>query len=190
MEIIVINNKGQYNHRIHRTLHYLKISSQLIPNTISVKDLNDLKPAGIILGGGPSLETSGNCQEFVEEIDIPILGICLGHQIIAKTFGGEVSTADVESYAQVKIKIIEENDILRGLGPSMKVWASHKDEVKSLPKVFDVLATSDICDVEAMKHKNKPIYGIQFHPEVYHTERGPEVFQNFYKVCQEFNSKN
>lgn len=185
MSIAIINNFGQYNHRISRTLKYLDIENKLIPNTISLKELQDMNPEGIILGGGPSIERIGNCKEFVMNMDVPILGICLGHQLIADTFGGLTKTAELQSYAQIELNILDESDLFKGIGNTLKVWASHKDEVISIPDNFEILANSDKCDVEAMKHKNKPIYGIQFHPEVQHTPRGGEIFQNFYNICKQ-----
>jgi GMP synthase (glutamine-hydrolysing) len=190
MKILVVNNYGQYNHRIHRTLHYLNIPSEMIPNSLSIDEINEKKPTGIVLGGGPSIERSGNCLKYVKELNHPILGICLGHQIIAKAFGGEIGPAGIESYAKIEITIEDENDIFKGLGKKMRVWASHKDEVKSLPNDFKLLASSSICEFEAMKHGTKPIYGIQFHPEVYHTENGPRIFENFYQVCKDFRNKS
>lgn len=186
MKILVINNHGQYNHRIFRSLHYLKIPSEILPNTTSVEEIIAKEPLGLILGGGPSLERSGNCLDYVNDLDYPILGICLGHQIIAKAYGGEVGAAGVESYALIKINIEDENDILKGFGKTAEVWASHKDEVTTPPEHFKVLATSSICGVEAMKHENKPVYGIQFHPEVHHTQNGGLIFENFHEVCKDY----
>jgi GMP synthase (glutamine-hydrolysing) len=188
MKILVVNNHGQYNHRIYRSLHYLKIPSEIIPNSTSLEKIKEKDPAGIILGGGPSLDRSGNSSQYVTQLDCPILGICLGHQVMAKSFGAEVGAAGIESYAKIEINILKENDIFRGLGPSMEVWASHKDEVRTLPEDFEVLATSSICDIEAMKHLERPLYGIQFHPEVYHTQKGPQLFENFYEVCKSYKS--
>jgi len=187
MKILVINNHGQYNHRIFRSLHYLKIPSEIVPNTTSIEDIKKKEPLGLILGGGPSIDRSGNSMSYVEELDCPILGICLGHQIIAKAFGGEIGAAGIESYAKIQINILDENDILKGFGENADVWASHKDEVIKPPENFKVLASSSICGVEAMKHDTKPIYGIQFHPEVHHTENGDKIFENFYEVCKEFH---
>ena len=187
MKILVVNNHGQYNHRIHRTLHYLKIPSEIIPNSTAIKKINEKKPAGIILGGGPTIERAGNCFKYVKELDLPILGICLGHQIIAKAYGGEIGAAGIESYAKIEINIKDENDIFKGLGDTMTVWASHKDEVRKLPEGFKILADSPICDIEAMKHEEKPLYGIQFHPEVYHTEKGPQLLENFYETCKKYS---
>ena len=185
MKILVINNHGQYNHRIYRSLHYLKIPSEIVPNSTSIEKIKEKKPIGLILGGGPSIERSGNSLSYVKELDCPILGICLGHQIIAHAFGGKIGAAGIESYAKIRIRIHDENDILKGFGKTADVWASHKDEVCKPPQNFKVLASSEICGVEAMKHDSKPIYGIQFHPEVHHTENGAKIFENFYEVCKQ-----
>lgn len=188
MKILVINNHGQYNHRIQRTLGYLKIPSELVANTLSIEEIKAKNPMGLILGGGPSVDRAGNSKLYIENLDLPILGICLGHQLIAQAFGGEISTAEAQSYAQIDLEILDEDDIFLDLAPIMKVWASHKDEVKKIPNVFQILAQSSICEVEAFKHKQKPIYGIQFHPEVFHTENGAKIFENFYKVCKTYEA--
>ncbi|ADP77310.1 GMP synthase, small subunit [Methanothermus fervidus DSM 2088] len=182
--IVIIDNYGQYNHRIYRTLRYLGIKCKLIENNTSVKEIEKMDPLGLIIGGGPSIERSGNCKEYIKKLDIPILGICLGHQLIALVFGGKLRSAEFEEYAMVEIDIIDENDIFIGLGPKMRVWASHKDEVIKLPSNFELLASSKMCKIEAMKHCKKPIYGVQFHPEVHHTENGEKIFANFYEVCK------
>lgn len=184
MTILVINNKGQYNHRIQRSLQYLNIPSKLVSNTLTIEEIEAQNPIGLILGGGPSLEGAGNSEEYIKHFDIPILGICLGHQLIAKAYGGEVQTSDTESYAQVKININNDENLFEGLAPEMDVWSSHKDEVKTIPEEFDILASSSLCDVESFKHKDKEVYGIQFHPEVHHTPKGSTIFENFYKICQ------
>lgn len=186
MKILVINNHGQYNHRIYRSLRYLKIPAEIILNTTTLEDIKDKEPLGLILGGGPTIEKAGNSRQYVEEMECPILGICLGHQIIAQVYGGKIGSAGIESYAKNTINILDENDIFQGLGKTMDVWTSHKDEVKTLPSGFKLLATSNICEIEAMKHTKKPVYGIQFHPEVHHTEKGHLIFENFHQVCQEF----
>ncbi len=184
MTILVINNKGQYNHRIQRSLQYLNIPSELVANTLSIEEIEAKNPIGLILGGGPSIEDAGNSEEYIKHFDIPILGICLGHQLIAKAYGGDVSTSDTESYAQVKINITNDENLFNQLAPEMDVWSSHKDEVKTIPEDFEILASSNLCDVESFKHKDKDVYGIQFHPEVHHTPKGSIIFENFYKICQ------
>lgn len=185
MTILVINNKGQYNHRIVRSLQYLKIPAKLVSNTLSIKEIEAENPIGLILGGGPSIEGAGLSEEYIEHFNLPILGICLGHQLIAKAYGGEVTTSDTESYAQVKIDIKNDENLFKGLAPEIDVWSSHKDEVKTIPEKLEILASSNLCDVESFKHKDKDVYGIQFHPEVHHTPKGEVIFNNFYKICKD-----
>lgn len=188
MTILIINNNGQYNHRIQRTLKYLNIPSELVSNELTIYELKEKNPSGIILGGGPSIKESGNSEDYIANINLPILGICLGHQLIAKYFGGEISTSISESYAQIDIEIIKSNELFKDLDMSMKVWTSHKDEVKKISNDFEILAKSSICDIEAIKHKKLNIYGIQFHPEVHDTPQGEIIFKNFYNICKSVKS--
>lgn len=186
MKILVIANRGQYNHRIYRTLKYLGADARLVQNSASVADVAEEGPAGIVIGGGPYLDEIGNSSSIIEEFfkELPMLGICLGHQLIAKIFGGEVRTAEIGEYANCEIVVDEEDEILKGVGPSFNAWVSHKDEVSKVPEDFLGLAHSENCEVEAMVHKNFPLYGVQFHPEVEHTPMGPEIFKNFIRVIK------
>jgi GMP synthase (glutamine-hydrolysing) len=182
--ILVIANRGQYNHRIYRTLKYLGEEAKLVQNTITVGEVRREDPEAIVVGGGPYLEEIGNSGDIVMEFfkEIPILGICLGHQLIAKLFGGKVRSAQIGEYADSEIIVDEEDEILRGLGPSFRAWVSHKDEVFKLPRDFIKLAHSETCEIEAMAHRSLPLYGVQFHPEVEHTPVGPEIFKNFLRL--------
>jgi GMP synthase (glutamine-hydrolysing) len=165
--IAIIANRGQYNHRIYRTLKYLGVESRLLKNDLDPDDLRTLEPEAIVVGGGPFLEESGNSGKIIKEFhrELPILGICLGHQIIAEVFGGSVRQAEVGEYAEALITV-------------------DSDEVTSLPKGFEKLAHSDSCEIEAMRHKELPIFGVQFHPEVEHTPKGPDLFKNFLELCR------
>ncbi len=182
MKIYVIYNYGQYNHLIHRTLRDLGVESRLIENTTPIDEIRDAD--GVVIGGGPSLDRTGNCAEYVRKLDVPILGICLGHQLIAKVFGGEVGRGRVGGYSEVEVEILEDDELFDGMPRKIRVWASHMDEVKKVPDSFKVLARSDICDVEAMRHKERPIYGVQWHPEVYHSEYGTKLYENFVRICR------
>jgi len=188
--IIIMDNGGQYVHRIWRTLRYLGVEAKIIPNTTPLEEIKAMKPKGIIFSGGPDIEKTGNCSailEHYEEFNVPILGICLGHQLIAKHFGGKVGRGEKAEYSLVEVEILKENDIFRGLPKRLKVWESHMDEVKELPEGFKLLARSETCPIEAMKHESLPIYGVQFHPEVFHTERGPDIYRNFAELCGELS---
>ncbi len=185
VEILVVANTGQYNHRIYRTIKYLGVEAKLVQNSISLEEVAEEDPRGIVVGGGQYLEKSGNSGEIIMEYagEIPILGICLGHQLMAKLYGGGVKTAPIGEYAESEIMVDEEDEILKGLSPSFKAWVSHKDEVSQLPGDFIKLAHSSTCEIEAMAHRDLPLYGVQFHPEVEHTPKGPEVFKNFLRMC-------
>ena len=99
-DILIITNRGQYNHRIYRTLKYLKINAKLIKNDISINEIEKEEPKGLVIGGGPFLEETGNSEAIINRFykEIPILGICLGHQLIAKQFGGKLRTAEISEY--------------------------------------------------------------------------------------------
>ena len=184
--IVIMDNGGQYVHRIWRTLRYLGVDAKIIPNTTPLEEIKALDPKGIIFSGGPDIEKTGNCKAILEhydEFNVPILGICLGHQLIAKHFGGKVGRGEKAEYSLVEIEIVEENDLFKGFPRRLRVWESHMDEVKALPLGFELLARSETCPVEAMKHEKLPIYGVQFHPEVAHTERGADVYSNFARLC-------
>ncbi len=184
-DILVVANMGQYNHRIYRSLKYLGVQAKLVQNTIALEEVAKESPKGIVIGGGQYLEASGNSGQIIREYqrELPILGICLGHQLMAKLFGGGVKTADIGEYAESEIIVDEEDVILKGLSPSFKAWVSHKDEISKLPTDFVKLAHSSTCEIEAMCHRNLPLYGVQFHPEVEHTPRGPDIFKNFLEIC-------
>ncbi len=183
---LVIANRGQYNHRIYRTLRYLDREVRLVQNTLTPEQVEEMEPAGIVVGGGPYLQESGNSADIIAHLagKVPILGICLGHQLIAQVFGGTVREAEVGEYAEELIVVDEEDEILKGLAPSFTAWVSHRDEVAELPPKFRRLAHSASCEIEAMAHESLPVYGVQFHPEVAHTPRGAEVFRNFIEVCE------
>ena len=184
--ILVIANRGQYNHRIYRTIRDLGESVKLVSNIITSEKIKNMGADAIVIGGGPYIEESGNCGNIIIELkeELPILGICLGHQIMAKTFGAEIGRASFAEYAEEEIIVDDEDEILLGLSPTFTAWVSHKDEVKALPENFLKLAHSNKCEIEAMKHESLPLFGLQFHPEVEHTPRGKEIFKNFLRVVR------
>ncbi len=184
--ILVINNYGQFAHLIHRAVRDLGVRCELVKNTLSVEEIQSRGPSGLILSGGPSTERAGNCKQYAKEVTLPILGICLGHQLVAEAFGGLVKKGTLGGYASVDVEICDQDDILIGMRPTIKTWASHADEVSRLPDNFVRLARSEICEIEAMRHGDKPIYGVQWHPEVAHTEAGNTLLSNFIEVCDRY----
>jgi GMP synthase (glutamine-hydrolysing) len=182
-----VNNYGQFCHLIYRALREFGVKTEVIKNTLTVEEILSKELDGLILSGGPTLERAGNCKSYVRELEVPILGICLGHQLMAVAYGGSVRKGKYGGFGEVEVEILHENDILKGMAPKTITWASHSDEVEVIPQNFIRLAKSEICEVEAMKHKSKPLYGVQWHPEVSHTLQGKLLLQNFLKVCQEYS---
>ncbi|MCQ4344953.1 MAG: GMP synthase subunit A [Sulfolobales archaeon] len=187
MRIAVVYFGGQYNHLIVKNLKYL---GQEAVGVTPDHDVDKLKSFDcVIFGGGPysvvtQIEKMGNAPLYVKELSVPKLGICLGHQLIAKVLGGTVEKAKTPEYGLVHVRIIDEDTILRGLSPSIKAWESHTDEVTSPPPGFRILAESDAAKVQAMVNSDNTVFGVQFHPEVKHTEKGLNVFQNFISACK------
>ncbi len=187
VKIYVVDNGGQWTHREWRTLKYLDVNTKIIPNTTPFNDLENKKIDGLVLSGGaPRIGLKnelGNCAEYLEKADFPIMGICAGHQFMARFFGGEAKPSKIPEFGKIELTIIENNDLFEDVPEKSVVWESHNDEVTKLPKDFINLAESENCKIQAMKHKNKPFYGLQFHPEVDNTEYGEEIFKNFVKKC-------
>ena len=179
--IDVVDNHGQFTHLEQRALRDMGVDVELIDNDTSPEEID---ADGIVLSGGPDIDRIGNCPDYLD-LDIPVFGICLGMQIIADELGGRVGGGEYGGYADVTVRITEDEDPLVGsLAPETRVWASHADEVKEVPDGFDRTATSDVCGVEAMSDTDRDLYGVQWHPEVAHTERGDEVFENFLDICE------
>jgi GMP synthase (glutamine-hydrolysing) len=189
VRIYVVDNGGQWTHREWRTLRDLEVDTKIVPNTISFMDLLKDNVDGLVLSGGAlriDLESKlGNCSEYLEKAGFPILGICAGHQFMARFFGGKVEPSKVPEFGKIELTLLKEEDMLfEGVSKKSIVWESHNDEVTVLPKDFEILGESESCKIQAMHHKEKPLYGLQFHPEVEHTEYGEQIFKNFVKICK------
>jgi len=188
VKIFVIDNGGQWTHREWRTLKYLDAETKIIPNTSNFDDILHKKPDGFVLSGGaPRIgleEKLGNTDDVLKKANIPILGICAGHQYMARFFGGKVKPSEIPEFGKVELTLLKEDVLFNGLAKKSIAWASHNDEVEKIPDCFDNLASSKDCRVQAMKHKEKTLYGLQFHPEVEHTEYGELIFKNFIEICE------
>lgn len=187
MKVLVINLGGQWTHRIWRRLNYLDCDSMIIPSDTPLEEVQDAD--GLLLSGGAIRIGSGgeeivkNIASYFDGFDKPILGLCAGHQLMAVHFGGKSTPAENPEFGQVKIEVIKENDLFKEIPNNFTAWTSHNDEVTEAPG-FEILAKSSNCKNQAMKHESKPLYGIQFHPEVEHTEYGDQIFKNFAEVCR------
>ena len=179
--IVVIDNHGQFTHLEHRALRDLGVDTDIVDNETPPEAV---EADGVVLSGGPAMDRIGESPSYLHA-DVPVLGICLGMQLIAAELGGEVRAGDYGGYADVTVDIDDDADPLVGsLAPDTRVWASHADEVTALPDGFVRTAHSDVCGIEAMSDTGRDLYGVQWHPEVAHTEEGEAVFENFLDVCQ------
>ena len=186
--IPILDFGGQYTQLIARRVREKGVFSELVRPDISPDELRKLKAKGLILGGGPSSvyePGAPKCDPKIFEMGIPILGICYGMQLGAQVLGGQVKPAKAREFGRAKLSVISDDPLVHGLPKDTSVWMSHGDQVQELPKDFIALATTPTCPFAAARHRSRPFYGVQFHPEVTHTPRGEQIFQNFvYDICK------
>jgi len=190
--IVVLDFGGQYCHLIGRRIREHGVYSEIATHDIKpeeIKLLNEkFNVKGLIFSGGPASVYGSNAPRpapHILNLDLPILGLCYGHQLIAKMVGGKVEPAEQREYGIAYVTIDKPAGVLKGLGKKEKVWMSHGDTVFTMPEEFEVLAHTENCPVAAFRHRKKSIYGLQWHPEVVHTENGMQMLRNFiFEVCK------
>ncbi len=185
-KIVVLDFGSQYSHLICRRIREFSVYAELVPFDISFEELQKLNPKGIIFSGGPSSVYNSDApvpENKIFDMNLPLLGICYGHQLIVNKFGGKVKRANKE-YGSSLLTIDSDEDLLSGIGESVRAWMSHGDEAEQIPPGFKVIGHTESAKAAAIASKEKSMYGIQFHPEVVHTEQGTEILKNFVlKVC-------
>lgn len=186
-KVLVVDFGAQYAQLIARRVREAHVYSEIVPRTITAAEVRELGPVGIILSGGPASVYADDAYEIdpeILELGIPTLGICYGHQVIAQALGGKVVHTDMAEYGRATLTLAGSSVLLRGLPEEQVVWMSHGDAVAEAPAGFAVTAATADSPVAAMEDPGRRIYGVQFHPEVVHTERGQEVLKHFlYDAC-------
>jgi GMP synthase (glutamine-hydrolysing) len=186
--ILIIDYGSQYTQLIARRVREARVYSEIHPPTRSLDWVREWAPAGIILSGGPNSVYGENVPTADPALlDVaPILGICYGMQLVAQLQGGGVTRGGQREYGRSQVRVTDPAGLFAGFedGEPFTAWMSHGDHVEVPPPGFHVTASSDSCAVAAMRHDTRPIYGVQFHPEVAHTPRGGELIENFlFDVC-------
>lgn len=188
--VLVLDFGGQYNQLIARRVRECNVYCEVHPYTMDIAEIRRLNPKGIIFTGGPNSvyeDSSPKCSKEVFELGIPILGICYGCQLMAHTLGGEVAAAQDDTareYGKTVTYYNTDCKLFEGLPQQGVSWMSHGDYMAKVPDGFELMAHSDACPNVAIADEVRGFYGVQFHPEVNHTEHGTDMIHNFlYKVC-------
>lgn len=185
--IIILDFGSQYTQVIARRIREFNVLSTVLPFNTSAAVIASLKPAGIILSGGPSSVLSQNAplpDGGIFKLNIPILGICYGIQLFGHLLGGKVAPSDHREYGHSELEILSDSLLFEGLERKLRVWNSHGDALKFIPEGFSAIATTENSAFAAIEDVSRHFYGLQFHPEVEHSIGGREILSNFvFKIC-------
>ncbi|MBW2622013.1 MAG: glutamine-hydrolyzing GMP synthase [Deltaproteobacteria bacterium] len=188
-KMVILDFGSQYTQLIARRVRELKVYSEIHPCTLPLAELKAMEPGGIILSGGPFSVNEPDAPRISKEVfemDVPILGICYGMQLMTRVLGGEVESSGEREYGPADLLVDEGRGVFQGLNEDsepLKVWMSHGDRIKSLPAGFLSIAHSKNSPVAAMRSENGRFIGLQFHPEVAHTPKGMDILANFLNIC-------
>jgi GMP synthase (glutamine-hydrolysing) len=186
--VLVIDFGGQYNQLIARRVRECKVYCEILPWTTPLAEILKRNPKGIIFTGGPSIVTEEGAPILSKEIfetGIPILGICYGDQLMAHVLGGKVEKAKFKEYGNTRLRLSTSSPLFTDTEEESTCWMSHTYHISKLPEGFKVIASSESCPIAAMANEELKLYGLQFHPEVKHTEHGFKMIENFiYNICK------
>ena len=188
--LLILDFGSQYTQLIARRIREVGVYCEIFPWDTAESNIETFAPHGVILSGGPeSVHASGSprAPDLVFDLDVPILGICYGMQAMAAQLGGAVEGSDTSEFGYAQIRRTQEGGLFDELADGtdesgrqlLDVWMSHGDKVSALPPDFDLIAETDSCPIAGMAHREKPWFGVQFHPEVTHTLKGEEIFRHF-----------
>ncbi len=187
-KILILDFGSQYTQLIARSIRESNVYSEIQPYNYPIENILNEKPKGIILSGGPMSVYDAEAltlDEKIFELDIPLLGICYGMQLIAKYNKGRVEPAKNREYGKAQIQILKEDALLKNVENNSVVWMSHGDYITKLPEGFEVSAKTENSPICAISNTSKQIYGIQFHPEVAHSQEGKKIIENFlFSICK------
>jgi GMP synthase (glutamine-hydrolysing) len=189
-KILILDFGSQYTQLIARRVREVGVYSEIRAFDMSEAEIREYNPRGVILSGGPesvAADASPRAPACVFELGVPVLGICYGMQTMAEQFGGKVAGSNVSEFGYAQIRQVGNGGLLHDIrdhidehgNTLLDVWMSHGDKVVELPRDFELIAETESCPIAGMAHKEKPWFGIQFHPEVTHTLQGKRIFEHF-----------
>lgn len=185
--ILILDFGGQYNQLIARRVRECNVYCEVHPYTMTIDQIREMAPKGIILTGGPNSvydPKSPHAEPELFALGIPVLGICYGAQLMAYTLGGKVATAPVSEYGKTIVSVKDKTGLLREVSDETTAWMSHTDYIETVPEGFKITASTPVCPVAAMENTEKDLYAFQFHPEVTHSEEGMKMLSAFvYGPC-------
>lgn len=180
--VLVLDFGSQYAQLIARRVREQQVYCEIVRHDLPARRIAEIGPKGLVLSGGPaSVYQPGapRCDPGIFGLGIPILGICYGMQLACDVLGSRVESAPAREYGRAYCRVLRPDPLLAGLPEQFQVWMSHGDQVASLGEEFVPLAATDTCPIAAVRHNDRPIYGLQFHPEVTHTPQGAIILRNF-----------
>ena len=180
--VLVVDFGAQYAQLIARRVREAKVFSEIVPSTITAAQVRAKNPSAIILSGGPSSVYANNAPSFdaaIFALGIPTFGICYGFQLMAAALGGVVSQTGKSEFGRTDVKAHAESKLFSGLPVAQKAWMSHGDAVTAAPAGFSICASTTDTPIAAFENARGDIAGVQFHPEVLHSEHGQEILQNW-----------
>jgi GMP synthase (glutamine-hydrolysing) len=181
--VLIVDYGSQYTQLIARRIREQQVYCEVVPPWVETAHVVESRPGALVLSGGPgsvSKSEAPSLNEDLLELDIPVLGICYGQQLLVSHFGGRVEPATEREYGRATLRLVEPEDpLFEGVPAESVVWMSHGDGVVGLPDGFRVLGTSGNSPFAAIRQGDRPVYGLQFHPEVSHTQAGERILRNF-----------
>ncbi|MFA9486843.1 glutamine-hydrolyzing GMP synthase [Moraxella haemolytica] len=188
--ILILDFGSQYSQLIARRVREAGVYSEMYAYDITDEEIRAFAPKGIILSGGPeSVHEAGSprAPKAVFELGVPVLGICYGFQTMTEQLGGKVEAGDIKEFGYAKIDIVQNDGLLNGMADAQnqsQVWMSHGDKVTKLAEGFGVTSSTPSCPFASASDENRKLYGVQFHPEVTHSEKGEQLISNFvHGIC-------
>jgi GMP synthase (glutamine-hydrolysing) len=186
-QVLVLDFGSQYSQLIARRVREQNVYCQVVRHDIPAARVRTLGPKGLILSGGPSSVYDAGapfCDPQLFDLGVPVLGVCYGMQMACHALGNRVSPGKSREFGRTDLHVLDDGDLFQDVPRDTVVWMSHGDQVQGLSDAFLPLAATPACPVAAVKHRTRPVWGIQFHPEVSHTPHGSKILQNFlYRVC-------